>query len=143
MNVQLATLCDSASDYSGKLCILGAFDTLCSREFPVVHPQCSLVIRLIFEPGDAGRYQFEVGCVDQSGTAIMPVLPLEPAIDVVFPGNFIPFVTRNIVLNLQRIRFEKAGVYRWVLRSGNETLVSIPLRVTLFDESRSATGPAG
>lgn len=141
MHVQLATLCDSASDYSGKLCILGAFDTLCSREFPVVHPQCSLVIRLIFEPADAGRHPFIIRCIDPAGSECLP--PFDPVIDVAFPSNFAPFVTRNIVLNLQRLGIERQGVYRWLIETGGQTLATIPLRVTLFDESRSATGPAG
>lgn len=141
MQVQLATLCDSASDYGGKLCLLGAFDTLCSREFPVVHPQCSLVIRLTFEPSDAGRHQFMIRCMDPAGVECLP--PFDPVIDVAFPSNFAPFVTRNIVLNLQRLRIERQGVYRWLIQTGDQTLSSIPLRVTLFDDSRSATGPAG
>lgn len=141
MTVQLATLCDSASDYSGKLCILGAFDTLCAREFPVVHPHCALVIRLMFEPMDSGRHQFQIRCIDPSGTESMPAL--ESPVEVSFPSNFVPFVTRNIVLNLQRLRIEKQGVYRWVLELGGQSLATIPMRVTLFDESRSAIGPAG
>jgi hypothetical protein len=141
MTVQLATLCDSAADYSGKLCILGAFDTLCSREFPVVHPACSLVVRLIFEANDAGNHPFLIRCVDPSGKECLP--PFEQTVEVSFPSNFVPFVTRNIVLNLQRLRIERAGVYRWLIQRGDLTLMSLPLRVTLFDESRSATGPAG
>ncbi len=141
MTVQLATLCDSASDYQGKLCLLGAFDTLCSREFPVVHPQCSLVVRMIFEPEDAGRHPFIIRCFDPAGQECLP--PFDPVVEVVFPSNFVPFVTRNIVLNLQRLRVERPGVYRWVIQLGEATLASIPLRVTLFDESRSAIGPAG
>jgi hypothetical protein len=141
MHVQLATLCDSASDYNGKLCLLGAFDTLCSREFPVVHPQCSLVVRLTFEPADVGRHQFRISCVDPGGQECLP--PFEPVIDVAFPSNFAPFVTRNIVLNLQQLRIERQGLYRWIIQMAGETLTTIPLRVTLFDEARSATGPAG
>lgn len=143
MTVQLATLCDSAADYSGKLCVLGAFDTLCAREFPVVHPQCSFVVRLLFQQADAGRHQFTVNCLDPAGTNIMPGLPLDPPIDVVFPANFIPFLTRNIVLNLQRVRFERPGVYQWTLECDGKTVANVPLRVTLFDEHRSAIGPAG
>lgn len=141
MTVQLATLCDSASDYSGKLCILGAFDTLCAREFPVVHPHCSLVIRLMFEPMDSGHHAFIIRCIDPSGQECLP--PFDPAVDVSFPSNFVPFVTRNIVLNLQRLRIERQGVYRWVLELAGNVLFTIPLRVTLFDESRSTIGPAG
>ncbi len=141
MTIQIATLCDSASDYNGKLCILGAFDTLCAREFPVVHPACALVVRLVFEPADAGHHAFVIRCMDPSGKECVP--PFEPLVEVGFPGAFVPFVTRNIVLNLQRLRVEKPGLYRWVVTLGGRTLATIPLRVTLFDESRSATGPAG
>ena len=141
MYIQLATLCDSAADYNGKLCLLGAFDTLCSREFPVVHPQCALVVRLTFAPEDAGRHQFIIRCLDPAGQECLP--PFDPVIDVAFPSNFAPFVTRNIVLNLQRLRIERQGLYRWIIQRGEEVLSEIPLRVTLFDESRSATGPGG
>lgn len=141
MTVQLATLCDSASDYSGKLCILGAFDTLCAREFPVVHPHCSLVIRLMFEPMDTGHHAFLIRHIDPVGKDCLP--PFPSPVDVNFPSNFVPFVTRNIVLNLQGLRIERQGVYRWVLELAGNVLFTIPLRVTLFDESRSTIGPAG
>lgn len=141
MTVQLATLCDSASDYSGKLCILGAFDTLCAREFPVVHPHCSLVIRILFEAADAGIHPFIIRCIDPAGQECLPAF--NPEVEVSFPSSFVPFVTRNIVLNLQRLRIERQGVYRWVLERAGTVLFTIPLRVTLFDDARSAIGPAG
>lgn len=141
MTVQMATLCDSASDYAGKLCILGAFDTLCAREFPVVHPHCSLIIRLIFEPQDAGRHTFTIRCSDASGQDVLP--PLDSVVDATFPSQFMPFVTRNIVLNLQHLRIEKQGVYRWTIETAGVTLASIPLRATLFEDPRAAVGPAG
>jgi hypothetical protein len=64
-------------------------------------------------------------------------------LDVTFPSSFIPFVSRNIVYTLQRLKFERQGLYRWLVQHQDDTLASIPLRVTLFDERRSATGPAG
>ena len=141
MNVQLATICDSASDYGGKLCVLGAFDTLCSREFPVVHPQCSLAVRMTFDAADIGKHQLFIRCIDPAGQECLPAL--EQVIEVAFPSSFVPFVTRNIVLNLQRLRIERQGVYQWLVQVGTRTLASIPLRATLFDDSRSTSGPAG
>lgn len=143
MTIQIASLCDSASDYNGKLCMLGAFDMLCARHFPVTHPSCALVIRMMFHPQDAGRHSFRVLCTDSSGHEVLKPLTLEPAVDVVFPSAFVPFVTRNIILNLQNIRFEKPGIITWHLEQDGKVVTTIPLRVTLFDESRSATGPAG
>lgn len=141
MQVLLATLCDAATDYQGKLSLLGAFDTLCARELPVVHPQCALALRMSFDPQDPSRHHLRIACIDPAGHECLP--PFEDVIHVTFPSPFLPFVTRNVVLNLQRIRFEKAGLYRFAVENNNQPLISIPLRVTLYDESRSATGPAG
>lgn len=141
MQVLLATLCDSAAEYQGKLSLLGAFDTLCARELPVVHPQCSLALRICYDPPDAGPHQMRIRCVDPAEKECLP--PFEPLIDVTFPTPFLPFVTRNLVLNLQRVKFDKAGLYRFLVEDNGRKLISIPLRVTLYDESRSANGPAG
>ena len=142
MQVLLATLCDSAADYQGKLSLLGAFDTLCARELPVVHPQCSLAIRICYDPQDAGRHQMRIRCVDPSDQECLP--PFEPVVDVSFPSPFLPFVTRNLVLNLQRGKFDRAGLHRFLVEDNGRTLISIPLRVTLYDDPRSAAaGPAG
>lgn len=141
MTVMLATLCDSAADYQGKLSLLGAFDTLCARELPVVHPQCALALRLTFAPEDAGAHRLRIRCLDAEDQECLP--PFEPVIEVTFPSPFLPFVTRNIVLNMQRVKFHRAGLHRFVVENDGGTVITIPLRVTLYDETRSATGPAG
>ena len=48
MDIQIATLCDHAADYNGKLVITGTFDTLAARALPVVHPSCALALRFCF-----------------------------------------------------------------------------------------------
>ena len=47
MELISASLCDFASDYQGKLCVLGAFDTIGAKQYPAVHPQCSVALRLL------------------------------------------------------------------------------------------------
>lgn len=120
---------------------MGSFDTLCAREFPVVHPQCSLALRFTFDHHEAGRHGFSVRCLDPDGKEALP--PFDPVVDVTFPSEFVPFVTRNLVLNLQRVKFERPGIYAWEVRHHNAVVMRIPLRVTLFDENRSVTGPGG
>ncbi|MBE7495445.1 MAG: hypothetical protein HS117_10895 [Verrucomicrobiaceae bacterium] len=141
MQLQSATVSDFASDYQGKLCVLGCFDTLCASSFPVVHPQCSLAVRLIFQPEDAGTHEFVIRCLDPDGAECMPPMPAH--VEVAFNSTFIPFVSRNIIFTLQRVKFERPGFYRWLLVHQDQTLATIPLRVTQFDGSRGATGPAG
>jgi hypothetical protein len=141
MQLQVATLCDSAADYQGKLCILGAFDTLYAHEFPVVHPQCSLALRILFDYADQGRREMAVRLFSESGTELIP--PYTPTFEVLSPPGYVPFVARHLVLNLQGLRFERPGVYRFVVTMSQQTLTTIPLRVTRFEERRSAEGPAG
>ncbi|MDB6032554.1 MAG: hypothetical protein JWM16_2892, partial [Verrucomicrobiales bacterium] len=38
MEIQVAVLCDAATDYQGKLNILGTFDTIFTAQMPAVHP---------------------------------------------------------------------------------------------------------
>lgn len=141
MQLILATLCDSAADYQGKLCLLGAFDTLCAPEFPVTHPQCSLALRLLFDPPDHGRHELCIRLHDADQREVMPAFT--PVMEVAFPPGQVPFVTRNLVLNLQRLRFEKPGVYRFSIALDGAALASVPLRVTRLNEMRGAIGPAG
>jgi hypothetical protein len=107
----------------------------------VVHPQCSIAVRAIFQAEDAGRHEFVIRCIDPEGNECLPPMPC--TLEVTFPSAFIPFVSRNIVYTIQRVKFDRQGLFRWVVQHQNNTLASIPLRVTLFDDRRSATGPAG
>ncbi len=141
MNVQLAALCDSAADYGGKLSLLGAFDTLGAKEFPVMHPHCALVVRIVFEQPDAGSRTLMIRCLDPEGKDCLP--QIQPAMDITFPSAFVPFVSRNLVINLQNLRFERPGVYRWLVEDGGVIVASVPLRVTHLHEPRSTIGPAG
>ncbi|QIF00589.1 hypothetical protein [Roseimicrobium sp. ORNL1] len=143
MQLLLATLCDSAADYSGKLCILGAFDTLCAQEFPVVHPQCSLALRLLFYPEDAGRHQLSIQLEDEVGGVIIPESALGATIDVSLPPGSVPFVTRNLVRNLQHLRFEEPGIYRFEIKRNGRQVISLPLRVARLEDMRPTMGPAG
>lgn len=138
MQLLLATLCDSAADYQGKLCVLGAFDTLCAPQFPVEHPQCSLAVRLLFKPEDGGHHQLAIHLHDVELVDVMP--PFTSTLEVAFPPERIPFVTRNLVLNFQRLRFERPGVYQFDITLDGAEVVSVPLRVTRVEPLR---GPAG
>jgi hypothetical protein len=138
VQILLATLCDFAADYQGKLCILGAFDTLCTREFPVAHPQCSFALRLFFDHEDHGEYAMKIRALGPEDEDIMP--PFPATIDATFPQGGPPFITRNIVLNLQRMKFEKPGLYRFVVEHDDDELTSVPLRVMLFPDNQRQHG---
>ena len=55
MDIQIAALCDAATDSHGKLNILGTFDTINAGQMPAVHPQCSIALRLVFSKMEEGQ----------------------------------------------------------------------------------------
>lgn len=55
----------------GLLSVLGAdFDSLIARQFPVSHPPMTLVMKVFFEPDEAGFHQLKVAFFDPSGSQI-------------------------------------------------------------------------
>ncbi len=138
MDIQIATLCDFAADYNGKLVISGTFDTLAARAVPVVHPSCALAMRFCFTPEDAGRHKLSINIINEDGESLDPNnMPIEPEFEVALPKN-VPFLTRNIVMNLQGLRFEEDGIYSIDIGCDGEILVRLPLRIVLVTQ-----GPNG
>ena len=130
MELQVATLCDSAMDYNSKLCILGTFDTIGSRGAPIVHPQCALAIRACFRQADEGTHKMVIRLIDGEGKDNMQ--PLEANVDIRLPEGT-DFLTRNMILNFQPLRFEKAGSYTFEVAFNDEIHASVPLRVVVVE----------
>ena len=55
MQTEIFTLCDAATLDHGKLNILGSFDTIWARAFPLDHPMCAVACKLRFEMGEDGK----------------------------------------------------------------------------------------
>ena len=126
MEIQVATLCDSAVDYGGKLCLLGAFDTIVAGQLPAIHPQCSLALRIVFRKEEEGDHFVQVNFVDEDGRSIVP--PLETAFEILLPEDFF-FTTRNLILNFQQLSFANAGFYSVDISLDGRQRASIPLQV--------------
>ena len=135
MDIQIATLADFAADYNGKLVISGTFDTLAARTLPVVHPTCALALRFCFMPEDGGRHKLSINIINEDGESLDPNnMPIEPEFEVQLPKN-VPFLTRNIILNLQGLRFPAAGIYSIDIGCDGEVLVRLPLRVVQVNQN--------
>ena len=126
MTIQLAVLCDAATDYQGKLNILGTFDTIFSQQFPACHPQCSVALRIAFTKMEEGDHALKINLVDEDGRSIMPGIDIP--VEVVLPGDS-TFISRNFVLNIQQIKFETAGLYAIEIAVDGRHEASIPLAV--------------
>jgi len=133
MEVQVATLCDSAHDYNHKLCIIGTFDTICSTRLPVIHPQCAIALRICFKPGDEGEHDIAINFIDDDGKPKMP--PLRSRIGIKLPADAY-FLTRNLVINIQQLRFDSVGQFSIDVSADGEMLTRIPLRVMLVENEK-------
>ena len=129
MDIQIATLCDFAADYNGKLVISGTFDTLAARALPVVHPACALAMRFCFTQEDVGRHKLSINIINEDGESLDPAnMPIEPEFEVKLPKE-VPFNTRNMVMNLQGLRFSEDGIYSIDIGYDGELMMRLPLRV--------------
>lgn len=127
MRVEIFTLCDAATqDAAGKLNILGSFDRLNAREEPVVHPQCTLAIKLRFERIEEGQKQIRIAFVDQDGASVMS--NVEATTQVQCQDND-PSATVSLALNIQQLRLPRFDEYSIDLAIDGGQEASIPLFV--------------
>ena len=129
MNIQVAVLCDAATqDSSEKLNLLGAFDTIYAPQLPGQHPQCAVALRVTFMSGDEGVRKLKLNFVNADGHSILP--PIEVPVTVALPDD-VHFVTRNFIFNFQGLTFAEAGLYSVDVRVDDKSQASIPLSVKL------------
>ena len=126
MNVQVAVLCDAATDENGKMNLLGAFDTIYAQQLPAVHPQCAVALRVTFAANDEGQRKLKLNFINADGHAIMPAI--EVPVVVALPEDA-HFLTRNFIVNIQQLKFAEAGLYSVDVRLDDKSQASIPLLV--------------
>ena len=126
MNIQVAVLCDAATDDNGKLNLLGAFDTIYTQQLPAVHPQCSIALRMAFSKIEEGSHKLKMNFVDEDGKLVMPSIDIP--VDVNIP-NELNFLVRNFVINIQQLKFEQPGQYSIDVAVDGRHETSIPLLV--------------
>lgn len=137
MDIQIATLCDFAADYNGKMVISGTFDALAAKAIPVVHPHCALAMRICLLPEDTGNHTMTINIIDEDGNSIdKNKMPIKAEMPVQVPDE-VPFLTRNLVLNFQGLRFPSAGVYSVDIALDGELVMRLPLRIVQVQAQRT------
>ena len=136
MNIQVAVLCDAATNDNEKLNLLGAFDTIYAQQLPAVHPQCAVALRLTFTPGDEGPHQITLNFVNADGRAIMPPMDLPATITIPDDAHF---VTRNFIVNIQQLKFNEAGMFSLDILLDGQSQANIPLLIKLIAREAGPT----
>lgn len=129
MDVDLALLADAATvDASGKLNILGIFDRLTAREFPVQHRRLSLVLRFAAGVDEAGTHKAEISLRTPGGRDLIHLdgeMNLDPG-----PAASGAVIHVPHVINLDGLVFPEPGQYSFEVKVDGEHHVSVPLLVT-------------
>jgi hypothetical protein len=137
MNIQMAVLCDAATDYGGKLNILGTFDTIVTNHLPAFHPQCSVALRVVFNKIEEGSHKVKMNFVDEDGRFVMPSIDMP--VDVAIPADA-NFLVRNFIINIQQLKFDRPGQYSIDIAIDGRQESNIPLLVRHVESGQPSEG---
>jgi len=127
VHVILALLADAANvSREGKLNLLGIFDTIYANQFPTVHPQMQLVIRLEAAPAEAGSTRaIEVQFVTEGGATVFS-LPGTMTVPQRGPGETVRI---DHILTLNSLTFASPGRYIFRIAVEGVLEATVGLRV--------------
>ena len=124
MEIEIFTLADFAQDNHSKLTIVGTFDSIHGKQFPIVHPACSIACRLRFAAKEAGAHDFKLRLIDGNGKEI--ITPIEGNINIGMNDNM-QFSSINMVINFNQLKFDNAGRYSFELYIDGDWKSGLPL----------------
>lgn len=129
MEIDLALLADAATiDATGKLNILGVFDRLSGRGFPLQHGRVTLILRFAAGLQEAGTHRAEIRLLSPDGKELLRLngeMQLDPG-----PAATGGMIRVPHVINLDGLVFPQPGQYSFEIRVDGEHHVSIPLTVS-------------
>lgn len=108
MELELFTVCDYSEELSGKLVIIGTFDTIWANSFPATHPTFSVAARFLFSENELGNHIFKLFFRDENNFDFFK--SIEGKINVPKP-SYGQYTAIQLTLNLGNIKFESAGKY--------------------------------
>lgn len=135
MKTVLFTPADSVEMYSGKLVIVGVFDTIKTEKFPIQLRPFDMAIKVLAEKGNYGKTYAAKVVFKKVGTR-------KPLIE--FPVK-LGFVKRQrsrlaacaIVVKFPTIKFETDGIYVFELRVGTKLLYDTKVNVIKLQQKKT------
>ena len=124
MEIEIFTLADFAQDNQSKMTVVGTFDSINVKQFPVQHPACTIACRLRFSAKETGDHTFKLRLIDSAGKET--IKPIEGNINIGAPTNG-QLASINIVINFNQLKFETAGRYSFELYINGEWKSGLPL----------------
>lgn len=139
MQLEILTFCDAATEYGGKLNLLGATDTIVAPVIPFKYPNCAVVARLRAARIEAGTHAMRLMIIDADG---QPILNVDGKMEIRFHHGMGGAV--NMIINAQQLEFKSAGEHAIEIAVDGIQLGSSALFVRLREQISSAgTGVTG
>ncbi len=126
MKIELLAICDAATDYQGRLNLLGVFEGIAAPKAPVVRDRCCIVTRMRFQAEEAGGHQLKINIRNRKGILLMP--EMKAGFTVKVAANR-PSVAVNMVLNLAKLKIDEFGNHEIALFLDDALQGTIPLTV--------------
>lgn len=126
MFVEIFSICDAATDYGGRLNLLGAFEGIAAPSAPVSRERCSIAARIRFEAAETGDHQVEIRFIGPKGESVGPKMK------AVIPAKIQAgrdSGAHNLVLNINRLQLPVFGNYKIQLCIDGAVRSEIPLLV--------------
>lgn len=134
MDVPIALLADTAlTAADGKLSVIGIFGQINARQFPAVHPQCSIVLQFRASPGERGQIK-RVQIRFMDADSVLAELASEFRVPDAFPDPTAPFLV-NQILQIQGLLLPHAGPYAFHVLVNEEEKSVIRLDVAQLNQS--------
>ncbi len=138
MFVRFALLGDAVVATSGKWNLLGNFNLVWGKTFPVFWPELGILLRIEGDHREIGKHQLRLDFVDETGTRLSGPDP----VDFEFPtprmaGFPIEFV---VGVQVRGLEIPTAGNYDFVIRVDDTYLDSVPLYVRDMKDRPTASG---
>jgi len=126
MEIEIAAICDAATDHAGKLNMLGVFDRI-EAPLPIVIPRSSAIFRIRYQRSEATSHRITLSISSLDGTQLIP--PLDNQVEFIPLSSDTDTAAVNMILNMNRLRIEKEGKYLAKLRIDNIEAVILPLYI--------------
>jgi len=133
MEIEIFTLCDYAAEgHPGKLTIVGTFDTIHCQNVPVIHPNCSIALRVRMANKESGLHDMEIRFQSPSGKEISKI---QGQLNVV-PNSFAKYSTTNLVINFGNLELKEIGKYTFELWLNGDFQSGLSMHVLKIDPSQ-------
>jgi hypothetical protein len=134
MNIEIAAICDAATDTAGKLNMLGAFDTIFADAVPFKYQHMALALRIRFTRIEEGEHKVRINFVDDDGHSVIP--PLDGKINIRFAARASSAVG-NLIINLNNVEFRKEGDYSIDIAINGVQVLALPFFARIKPQNKN------